>query len=348
MTFDVPNAEPISTSFSSSSLDEGNNDSNNNAPPTSLGNTLTSCLDMLKIEDTDIRKKAVEFVASLPVGTVNAYGRWITAIKAIADACSLKSKLFSQSEICDFLTIAAKGVDSKRADSKTINDATFHIYLDIMESYQNASENLRIHYPRIIVDTICALDKGVDTRGKTVGIYSIERYYQERKLTALEEDPLASYISRPINNMQVLESRLSQEITPSTPSYSDELVQNMVHMTGRSRQEIERSLANLSITDIKKITELSDNYKRLEKYNKLLSSPEAFQSEVEKELGRKLTDNQLQHAINSIRKSRTYIENILDRRFVPHGTHGINHIKHNLEYGYQLMGLMEPRKRRSS
>jgi hypothetical protein len=131
------------------------------------------------------------------------------------------------------------------------------------------------------------------------------------------------------------------------PSYSDELVENLMHITGRSRKDLERSLASLQAADVKKITDLSVNYKRLQKYGKL-SNPKAFKKEVEKELGRKLTDNQLQHAINSIRKARTYVENVLDGKFVPHGTHGINHVKHNLEYGYQLMGLMEPRKRRSN
>ena len=120
-----------------------------------------------------------------------------------------------------------------------------------------------------------------------------------------------------------------------------------MHITGRTRKDLERSLASLQAADIKKITNLSVNYKRLQKYGKL-SSPTEFKKEVEKELGRKLTDNQLQHAINSIKKAKTYIENVLDGKFVPHGTHGINHVKHNLEYGYQLMGLLEPRKRRSN
>jgi hypothetical protein len=350
MSSDTSNTGPISTSFSDSAVnDKDSCEINIQAASSSLGNILTSCMDMLKIEDAEIRKKAVEFVASVPIGTVNAFGKWITAIKAIADACSVTGKLFSQSEICDFLTIAAKGVNKERADAKIVNDAAFHIYLDIMENYQNAEENLKVHFPRVIADTISALDKGIDTRGMTVGAYSIERYYQERKSTAPKEDPLASYSSRPIGNLEKAEiSNPPEESKKLTPTYSEELAQNMVHMTGRSMQEIERALANLPVADIKKITKLSENYQRLEKYNNLLSNPEAFQAEVEKELGRRLTDNQLQHAINSIRKSKTYIENILDGKFIPHGTHGINHIKHNLEYGYQLMGLMEPRKRRSS
>jgi hypothetical protein len=295
---------------------------------------------MLKIEDPATRKKAVEFVGSVPLGTVNTYGKWITAAKAIADSCAVSGRLFSQSEMCDFLAVAAKGVDSKRAGAKTVNDATFHIYVDIMENYQKADERTKLHYPRIIVDTISALDKGVDTSGEPVGLYSLERYYQQRKLSAPQEDPAASYVARPLIEKTVSAAR-------AAPSYSDELVENLMHITSRSRKDLERSLDSLPEADVKKITDLSANYKRLQKYGKL-SNPKVFKKEVEKELGRRLTDNQLQHAINSIRKARTYIENVLDGKFVPHGTHGINHVKHNLEYGYQLMGLMEPRKRRSN
>ncbi len=305
----------------------------------SLGNVLTACLDLLKIDDPAIRKKAVEFVGSVPLVTINTYGKWVTAAKAIADSCAVSGRLFSQSEMCDFLTVAAKGVDSKRAGAKTVNDATFHIYVDIMENYQKADERTKLHYPRIIVDTISALDKGVDTRGKAVGVYSLDRYYQERKSTATQEDPAATYVARPPG-----EKGVSSTHTP--PSYSNELVENLMHITNRPGKDLERSLASLQAADIKKITDLSVNYKRLQKYSKM-PGPSAFKKEVEMELGRKLTNNQLQHALNSIRKVRTYIGNVLDGKFVPHGTHGINHVKHNLEYGYQLMGLMEPRKRRS-
>jgi hypothetical protein len=295
---------------------------------------------MFKIEDPATRKKAVEFIGSVPLRTINTYGKWITAAKAIADSCAVSGRLFSQSEMCDFLTVAAKGVDSKRAGAKTVNDATFHIYVDILENYQKADERTKLHYPRIIVDTISALDKGVDTRGEAVGVYSLERYYQERKASAPQEDPAATYAEVPPG-----EKAASAMHEP--PSYSDELVENLMHITGRPRKDLERSLVSLQAADVKKITDLSVNYKRLQKYSKL-SNPKAFKKEVEKELGRRLTDNQLQHAINSIRKARTYIENVLDGKFVPHGTHGVNHVKHNLEYGYQLMGLMEPKKRRSN
>ena len=134
---------------------------------------------------------------------------------------------------------------------------------------------------------------------------------------------------------------------PGAPvAFGEDLVENLSHITGRPKKDLELSLAALPQTDIKKITDLSVNYKRLQKYSRL-GRPEELKKEVEKDLGRKLSDNQLQHAANSIRKAKTYIENVLDGKFVPHGTHGINHVKHNLEYGYQLMGRIEPRKRKS-
>ncbi len=297
---------------------------------------------MLRIEDPATRRKAVEFVGSIPVGTVNAFGKWITAMKAIADSCVVNARLFSQSEACDFLTVAAKGVDPKRAGSKIVSDTTFHIYVDIMENYNKAGNKLKLNYPRVIVDSISALDKGVDTKGEAVGIYGIDRYYQERKQTAPEEDPAASYSTKPF-----VEPSGGSPSSRAPPSFSNELVESLAQITGRPRRDLERSLMNLQTLEIKKMEDLSQNYKRLQRFSRISKSSQ-FKKEVEKELGRRLTENQLQHAANSIRKARPYIENVLDGKFVPHGTHGINHVKHNLEYGYQLMGLMEPRKRRSS
>jgi hypothetical protein len=273
---------------------------------------------------------------------VNAYGRWLTAIKAVADACAATGYVFSQSDLCDFLAVAAKGIESRRAGAKAINDATFQIYMDIMENYKNAGDQLKLHFPRIIVDVISVLDKGVDTRGEAVGVYGIDRYYQERKQSAPQEDPAVSYVARPVQEAKPHPARPGVQVT-----VDEELVENLSHITGRSKKDLEQSLAVLQPADIKKITDLSTNYKRLQKYGKL-ARPEELKREVEKDLGCKLSENQLQHAANSIRKAKIYIENVLDGKFVPHGTHGINHVKHNLEYGYQLMGLIEPRKRRST
>ena len=51
---------------------------------------------------------------------------------------------------------------------------------------------------------------------------------------------------------------------------------------------------------------------------------------------------------NLVRKIKTVLENVLDGKFVPHGTYGINHSKHDLEYGYLIVGLMQPSGRRTA
>ncbi|MEO9319422.1 MAG: hypothetical protein ABI361_01990 [Nitrososphaera sp.] len=304
----------------------------------SLGNVLTSCLDLLKIEDESVRKKAVEFVSSVPTATVNTFGKRTTALKAIADACAVEQAVFSQSQVCDFLTVAASGIDPKRVGPKAVSDSTFQIYVDIMENYAKEDESRKIHYPRIIVDAISALDRGVDTRGVSVGVYGLERYYQARKNTAITENPEAAY-SAP--------AKVEIPKSDALPVYAEDLVDSLAQITGRSKKDVERSLSRLQQADVRKISDLSANFSRLQKYSKI-SNPTVFKKEAEKDLGKSLSDNQLQHASNSIRKVHMYIENILDNKFLPHGTHGINHVKHNLEYGYQLMGLMEPRKRRAN
>jgi hypothetical protein len=93
---------------------------------------------------------------------------------------------------------------------------------------------------------------------------------------------------------------------------------------------------------------LCENYGKLQKYCELIHGSERkFKVELQKDIGRKLSQHQLQRAANSIKQAKTYIENVLDGKFEPHGSYGINHVKHNLEYGYQLTGLIQS-KRRSS
>jgi hypothetical protein len=118
-------------------------------------------------------------------------------------------------------------------------------------------------------------------------------------------------------------------------------------ITNRKRQELEEPLAKLQDSDLKKISELCLNYSKLQHYSKKLITKEQFKKEIQKELGRELRPYQLTRAANSIRRVQAYVENILDNKFTLDASHGINHIKHSLEYGYQLMNLIErPRRRR--
>jgi hypothetical protein len=107
-------------------------------------------------------------------------------------------------------------------------------------------------------------------------------------------------------------------------------------------------LARLNNSDIERIRNLCVNYPKIDKYCRLIAADRKhFTDEIEREYGgkKKLTKYQIQIAVISIKKVREYIENVLDRKFVPHSSHYINHTKHNLEYGYQVMGLIESSKR---
>jgi hypothetical protein len=109
---------------------------------------------------------------------------------------------------------------------------------------------------------------------------------------------------------------------------------------------LEKSIERLSYSDLKKISELSRNYSKLQRYSSKLITKDEFKNEIQKEIGRELRPYQLTRAANSIRRVQLYIENILDNKFVHDASHGINHVKHNLEYGYSLMNLIElPRRR---
>ena len=54
-------------------------------------------------------------------------------------------------------------------------------YRDIMANYESSDEKLRISYPKIIVDVVSILAKGVNIEGKKIAPYQVEIYYQRRK-----------------------------------------------------------------------------------------------------------------------------------------------------------------------
>jgi hypothetical protein len=295
-----------------------------------LKNALNYSLRILKVnEDTQVGREIAELAAQRLPRNYSSDGKWLTVTKTIADICAENDRyIFSQSGLYDFLTLATRQMDEMRGKVFASNDIVFKIYRDIMENYQSASTSLKANFPKIIVDMVSVLMKGRDTVGRDVGAHGIERYYETRKTEIL-----------PIKNES------AGSIDAVEKDY--DLIESLTQITGREKSELLESLSKLDSTDVGKLTDLCLNYSKLQKYSRLITSEGKFKDEVENELGRKLTYNQLQHASVSVRKSRTYIENVLDGKYVPHGSHGINHVRHNLEYGYQLMGLIERRKRGS-
>jgi hypothetical protein len=293
-------------------------------------NVLIYCLDILKIKrDTEVYRNALELSQKAPIES----NEWITAMKTTADAS--RSYIFSQSQLSDFLTLAAKGIEHNKTSSDII---IFKMYRDIIENYDNFTEGLKTNYPGIIVNVISAIN-----RGSRVDPISIEKYYQSIKQQAAMAE----------------EGRLEKTLITTTtttaaaaihkakiPLSKDELVERLAHITNRDRRELEKSIERLPYSDLKKISELSRNYSKLQRYSSKLITKDEFKNEIQKEVGRELRPYQLTRAANSIRRVQLYIENILDNKFVHDTSHGINHIKHNLEYGYSLMNLIElPRRK---
>jgi hypothetical protein len=327
---------------------------------------LSQTLDELRITNNKIKQNTSSLVKNLETSNNDEF--WINIMKAIVVICDENKYIFSKAELCDFLTIGARGLDNKKYETivnsenqlmnKVVSDAIFSIYKDIMENYDNVDNELKNYYPKIILNIISIIRRGSDISGEKINLYGLERYYLKNKHDAvnrkLDISELIVADVKKTDNIDAKKPNDNSSLQPLIPSSVKEnimskkdLVNSLSVITGRKKNELNELLAKIPEQDFKKITDLCINYSKLQKYSKLIGTEE-FSHQIEKELGRKLNDRQLQHATISIRKVKTYVENVLDGKFIPHGSHGINHVKHNLEYGYQLMGLIEYRRRRYS
>jgi len=325
---------------------------------------LSQTLDELRITDSRVKQNTASLVKNLERTNNDEF--WINILKAIVVSSDENEYVFSNAELCDFLTIGARGLDNKQYDSnvkpenqlmnKVVSDAIFSIYKDIMENYDNFDNELKNYYPKIILNIISIIRRGSDIRGEKVNLYGLERYYLKNKTDSVDRkldisEPIVADVQKTgINETKSIDipsaEPLVQPAVKENVLSKKDLVNSLSVITGRKKNELNELLTKIPEQDYKKITDLCVNYNKLQKYSKLIGTEE-FSRQIEKELGRKLNDRQLQHATISIRKVKTYVENVLDGKFIPHGSHGINHVKHNLEYGYQLMGLIEYRRRYS-
>lgn len=316
-----------------------------------LEDDLDYCLDILKIDKHDDDGKTETRIKKLlhtqNIAFFSTYHKRLITLKIIADFITLTSNTLTQSQLYDFLmlstaaVVSAEGVRGSKRLQGTTNDIVFKIYGDLLENYQAASDILKLNYPGIIVDVVAVLNNGIDTSGKQVSVYGVYDYYLSRK-----SEPVSNNIAGVDISNKIPASDEDKNKTERDASNND-LVQSLVRITGRNSKEIEESLARLNNSDIERIRNLCVNYPKIDKYCRLIAADRKhFIDEIEREGGgKKLTKYQIQIAVISIKKVRKYIENVLDRKFVPHSSHYINHTKHNLEYGYQVMGLIESSKR---
>src|SRR5919106_2010315 len=315
---------------------------------------LTRCLQLLKINhDEQMRKTAFELIEKPNDDESRSqHWGWITALNAIAGSCLLNQRAFSQSEVYDFLTIAV--TTSLEGRTKAIDELIFRVYRDIMATYESMDAKSKIAFPKILVDVVAILAGGVDTSGKKTPIHNVEVYYQTRKSdvnSIISVTPsTTSVTTATAASIESIEEDMKVKKPALSKDEESELVDVLNKITERKKEIIKVSIAKLERRDILRIKDLCKNYTKIQKYSKLIADTDnlqGFKTALQNESGRKLSSFQIQHAANSVRKAKLYIENVLDGKFIPHGSYGINHTKHNLEYGYLTVGLMQPSKRRT-
>ncbi len=283
------------------------------------------------------------------------------AMKIIGDASVEIRHIFTISEINDFLTILSNSMNVhtnyKDYDDAYIDNIIFVIYKDLMENYSKFDDSLKLIYPKIILDIMSILLNKVDTKGEKIGVYGALNYYEEKKkdynsyyenYKRQDQESLSTTISSTkINSKAIKIDSLDHQLKGKdrnifvSDNNNNTILDSLTEITGRNKKDLDSSLSSLSDIDLKRLKDLCNNYDRLRKYCKLAMNEKEFRKEAEKDTGKKLDDNQLYHAVSSVKKVKIYVENVLDHKFEPDESHGINHIKHNLEYGYLLIGLIE-------
>lgn len=301
--------------------------SNENVP---INEIIDNIFNLINLDDIKMNKNVIEISRNTFHATPSE--KWFYALKIISVYSVQNNVIFSQSQLYDLLTIMSRIIDEKKKD--LVNTITFNIYRDIMENYNKLNENIKLIFPVIIVNLMYIIKYGQDIEGNSVNLFAINNYYQNSKINL--EDELK----------KILSFKLESSSSSSIQDIQDnKLFEILEKLTGRNGKEIQNAFQNLIEPDRQKIENVCRNYHKLQEYSELIET-DGFIKSIEKEAGRKLSVSQLQHAANSIKKTKIYLENILDGSFVPKGKHGINHVKHNLEYGFQLMGIIQSKRRK--
>ena len=293
----------------------------------SMNEIIDNIFYLINLDNMEMKRNIVEIARNTT--HQNPSEKWFYALKIISIYSVKNKEFFSQSQLYDLLTIMSRILDERKKD--VVNTITFSIYRDIMENYNKINENLKLIFPVIIVNLMYIIKYGQDIEGNSVNLFAINSYYQNSKLNV--ENELKKILSFEI------ESNSIQDIRES------EIFEILEKLTKRNEKEIQNAFQSLIEPDKQKIENICRNYHKLLEYSQLMST-HRFSELIEKEAGRKLSESQIQHAANSIKKTKTYLESILDGSFVPKGKHGINHVKHNLEYGFQLMGIIQSKRRK--
>ncbi|NOJ30388.1 MAG: hypothetical protein DA328_09510 [Nitrososphaeraceae archaeon] len=298
-----------------------------------MNDIINYIFEILNFSDKEIILNAIELTSKIQSEKTDYYEKLLNSAQCVIYSVFLNNKLFSQIQLYDLLTILSQLLDDQQ--KLRSNTIIFNIYKDIMENYSTFDNTLKAIFPTIILDVLSIIHRGNNLTGNKVNFYSIDTYYKNSK------SKIESYTKfiHSFSKREVKESII--DVT------SDEDLINTLHkITGRPKDQLNKSFTKIVEPDLSKMQGLCSNYGKLEKYTSLVGTIE-FKNKIENDIGKKLSESQMQHISNSIKKIKLYVENILDGTFMPSGKHGINHIKHNLEYGYQLLGFIQSKRRKT-
>jgi hypothetical protein len=304
---------------------------------------------------------------------------FIVVLKTIAYYLQSCHVVLAKNEIYDFFITSYKfsaahvdktksNQDVPKSNLMIVDNVIFEICNDMLNNYDKYDDAIKIQIPNLLVDIVTILFLKVDPYGKKVSIFQIKPYYVSKKECLLNKEyfypskigivedigpePLVDDIKTKGPNNYKEENVKPGEVievnsAPDTALCKDFMRSDMVfkihQITKRDSDSIERSLSLLPEKEIRKLYDICNNYNKIVKYNNF-DNLKDFKSELENELKRPLTEKQIRHSQISIKKVHFYMGNILDGKFEPHLTHGINHVKHNFEYGYRLAGLLRNAK----
>ncbi len=265
-----------------------------------------------------------------------------------------------------------KRVNSIPFTLSTYDNVVFEICNDLLHNYDNLPDNVKIQFPNLLVDILSIIFFKTDLTGKRISLFQLKAYYNSKKSLLISHK--YSYPDRDLNSLSHIPGKhigpsghllgkiddpsgskinyvVAKESTRRHSTYTQEdnmsMIQEMVYkiaeIVHRDPIQVKASLSTLPPKELQKLYDICNNYNKILRYGKLTGLKD-FRLEIESELGRSLSDKQIRHSQISIKKVQFYIENILDGKFEPHLTHGINHVKHNFEYGYRLVGLISNSK----
>ncbi len=303
---------------------------------------------------------------------------FVVVLKTIAYSLQSSCTVMAKNEVYDFFITSYKFLathvdktksnqESPKSNSMMVDNVIFEICNDVLNNYDKYEDAIKIQIPNLIVDIVTILFLKVDPYGKKVSIFQIKPYYVSKKKCLLNKEYFyPSKISFAEDTESLVEDKKpkshnnykEKSVKPgeameinSNPgavldnknSMRSDMVFKINQITKRDSESIERSLSSLPEKEIRKLYDICNNYNKIVKYNNF-DNLKDFKSELENELKRPLSEKQIRHSQISIKKVHFYMENILDGKFEPHLTHGINHVKHNFEYGYRLAGLLRNTK----